>query len=59
MALHNCNPISLRELDATVMFALPLMIRDLKNDDVPKIHDLLNQVMEDFAERKEQEFAPC
>jgi len=26
---------------------------------VPKIHDLLNQVMEDFAERKEQGFAPC
>jgi hypothetical protein len=56
--LHNCNPIHLIQLDVAVMFALPLMIRDLKKDDVPKIHDLLNQVMENFAERKEQGFAP-
>lgn len=59
LALHNCNPINLMQLDVAVMFALPLMIRDLKNDDIPKIHDLLNQVMEDFAERKEQGFASC
>lgn len=57
-ALHNCNPINLMQLDVTVMFALPLMPHDLKNDDVPKIRDLLNQVMEDFATRKEQGFAP-
>ncbi|MDD2834572.1 MAG: hypothetical protein PHY05_00325 [Methanothrix sp.] len=59
MTLHNCNPINTMQLDVAVMFALPLMIRDLRNDDVPKIHDLLNQVMKNFAERKEQEFAPC
>jgi hypothetical protein len=59
MALHNCNQINLMQLDVAVMFDLPLTIRDLKNDDVPVIHDLLNQVMEKFAERKEQGFAPC
>jgi len=59
MALHNCNPINLMQLDVAVMFALPLMLRDLKNDEVPKIRDLLNRVMEDFAERKEQGFAHC
>ncbi len=58
MVLHNCSPINLMQLDVTVMFALPLMPHDLKNDDVPKIRDLLNQVMEDFAARKEQGFAP-
>jgi len=58
MAMHNCNPINLMQLDVTVMFALPLMPHDLKNDDVPKIRDLLNQVMENFATRKEQGFAP-
>ncbi|MCK9566168.1 MAG: hypothetical protein M0Q43_08985 [Methanothrix sp.] len=56
MALHNC---SLMQLDVAVMFALPLMPRDLKNDEVPKIRDLLRQVMEDFSEWKEQGFAPC
>jgi len=59
MALHNCNPINLMQLDVAVMFSLPLMLCDLKNDDVPKIRNLLNQVMEDFAERKEQGSAPC
>ncbi|HPS90931.1 MAG TPA: hypothetical protein PKV33_02135 [Methanothrix sp.] len=57
--LHNCNPINLKQLDVTVMLALPLMIRDLKNDDAPKIHDLLNQVMENFTKKKEQGCAPC
>ena len=52
MALHNCSPINLMQLDVTVMFALPLMLRDLKKDDVPKIHDLLNQVMENFADEE-------
>jgi len=59
MALHNCSPINLLQLDVAMMFSLPLMHSDLKNDDVPKIRDLFNQVMEDFAERKEQGFAPC
>jgi hypothetical protein len=58
ITLHNCNPINLKQLDATVMFALPLMPHDLKNDDVPKIRDLLNQVMENFAARKDQGSAP-
>jgi hypothetical protein len=57
--LHNCSPINLLQLDATVMFALPLMPHDLKNDDVPRIRDLLNQVMADFALRNEQGFAPA
>jgi hypothetical protein len=57
-ALHNCNSISLRQLDVAVMFALPLMIRDLKKDDVQKIQDLLNQIMEIFTERKETGFVP-
>ena len=56
--LHNCNPINLMQLDVTVMFALPLMPHDLKIDYVPKIRDLLNQVMEDFVARKNQGFAP-
>jgi hypothetical protein len=57
-ALHNCSPINLMQLDVTVMFALPLMPQDLKNDDVPKIRDLLNQIMENFVARKNQGFAP-
>ena len=47
------------QLDVAMMFALPLMRSDLKNDDMPQIRDLFNEVMEDFAERKEQGFAPC
>ncbi|MDD1751240.1 MAG: hypothetical protein LUO89_15360 [Methanothrix sp.] len=58
MALHNCNPINLMQLDVTVMFALPLMPLDLKNDDVPKIYDLLNQIMENFATKREHGFVP-
>lgn len=58
MAVHNCSPINLMQLDVTVMFALPLMPRDLKNDDVPKIRDLLNQIMENFATKKELGFVP-
>lgn len=57
--LHNCNPINQMQLDVAVMLALPLMIRDLKNDDAPKIRDLLNQVMENFTERKDLRRAPC
>jgi hypothetical protein len=59
MMLHNCSPSNSMQLDVTVMFALPLMPHDLKKDDMPKIFDLLNQVMVDFSARKEQGFAPC
>jgi hypothetical protein len=59
MVLHNCSPSNSMQLDVTVMFALPLMPHDLKKDDMPKIFDLLNQVMVDFSSRKEQGFAPC
>jgi hypothetical protein len=59
MALYNYNPINLMQLDVAVMFALPLMLRDLKYDEVPKIRDLLNQAMEGFAVRKKQGLAPC
>jgi len=59
IAMHECNPMDLIQLDVSVMFALPLMSRDLKTDDVPKIRDLLNQVMESFSERSPQGFALC
>lgn len=59
MVLHNFSQINLMQLDVAVMFALPLTLRDLKNDEVPTIRDLLNQVMEEFAERKKQGFASC
>jgi len=59
IALHNCNPINLMQLDDTVMFALPLMPHDLKKDEVPRIRNLLKLVMEDFTTTKEQGFAPC
>jgi len=59
IALHKYHPRDLTQLDASVMFALPLMSRDLKNDDVPKVRDLLNQVMASFTERNPQEFTPC
>jgi hypothetical protein len=57
--LHNCSPINLMQLDVTVMFALPLMPHDIKNEEVPKIRDLLNQIMEDLVARKEQGLASC
>ena len=59
MALHNCGQLSLMQLDVAVMFALPLILRDLKNDEAPKIRDQLNQVMLGFTERKEHGFAGC
>lgn len=59
MARHNFTQINLMQLDVAVMFALPLTLRDLKNEEVPTIRDLLNQILEEFAERKEQGFAPC
>ena len=59
MVSHNCSPSNSMQLDVTVMLALPLMPHDLKRDDVPKICDLLNQVMEDFSARKEPGFSPC
>lgn len=59
IAIHNCSPVNLMQLDVAAMFALPLMHHDLKNDDVLKIRDLLNQVMLGFAVRKEQGSAPC
>ncbi len=59
MMLHNCGPINSMQLDITMMLALPLMPCDLKRDEVPRIHNMLNQIMEDFITRKEQGFAPC
>lgn len=40
-------------LDAAVMFALPLMPSDLKDGEVPGVHDLLSRVMDCFAARME------
>jgi len=59
ITLHNCSPISLMQLDVTMMFALPLMTHDLKNGDISKIRDLLSLAMEAFAERNEQGFCLC
>jgi hypothetical protein len=59
MTLSNCNPISLMQLDVTIMFALPLIPHDLQNDGIPVIRDLLNLVLEDFAERKETGYPFC
>jgi hypothetical protein len=59
MTLRNCNPISLMQLDVTIMFALPLIPHDLQNDEIPVIRDLLNLVLEDFAERKETGYPFC
>lgn len=58
-AMQKSNPKDLMQLDVTVMFALPLMSCDLKADDVPKIRDLLNEIMASFAERSTQGFVPC
>jgi hypothetical protein len=41
------------KLDVAVMFALPLMQSDLREDEVSGIHDLLARVMDSFAERME------
>jgi hypothetical protein len=54
-----CSPINSTQLDITMMLALPLTPHDLKRDEVPRIHNMLNLVMEGFATKKEQEFAPC
>ena len=59
IALHNCSPISLMQLDVTMMFALPLMTHDLKNGDISKIRDLLSLAMEAFAERNKQGLCLC
>jgi hypothetical protein len=59
MVLHKCNSTDSMQLDIAVMFALPLMSRDLKNDDVPEIRELLNQAMESFANNKQQESVLC
>jgi hypothetical protein len=42
-----------------MMLALPLMPQDLKKDEAPRIRDMLNKVMEDFAARREQGAVPC
>ncbi len=47
------SPLTAVKLDMAVMFALPLMPSDLKEDEVPVIHDLLARVMCDFAVRME------
>ena len=47
------SPMTAIKLDVAVMFALPLMQSDLREDEVPGIHDLLAQVMDGFAARAE------
>jgi hypothetical protein len=57
--LNSCSPINSMQLDVAMMLALPLMPHDLKKDDLPRIYDMLNEVIEDFASRKEKGFTPC
>ncbi len=45
-----------RQLDAAVMFSLPLLPCDLQKDEVARIRDLLSQVMDFFAADVESEF---
>ena len=59
IAVHNCSPINLMQLDATMMFSLPLMTHDLKNGEISKIRDLLNLVMEAFADGMNSDYALC
>lgn len=59
MVLHKCNSTDPVQLDVAVMFALPLMSRDLKNDAVPEIRKLLNEAMESFANSKQRESTLC
>lgn len=59
MMLRNCSSINSMQLDITMMLALPLMPCDLKKDEVPRIHNMLNLIMEDFTTRREQGFTPC
>jgi hypothetical protein len=47
------SPMTATKLDVAVMFALPLMQSDLREDEVPGIHDLLARVMDGFASRME------
>ena len=41
------------QLDVQIMFVLPIMPSDINIEDVPRIHDLLSQVMNGFASRTE------
>jgi hypothetical protein len=59
MMLNSSHPINSMQLDIAMMLALPLMPQDLKKDEAPKIRDMLNKVMEDFATRREQGAMPC
>ena len=47
------GPMTSIKLDVAVMFALPLMPSDLREDEVPGIYDLLARVMDGFAARME------
>lgn len=59
MVLNKCNSNDSMQLDIAVMFALPLMSRDLKSGDVPEIRTLLNQAIESFSNSKQEESALC
>jgi hypothetical protein len=47
------SPVTTISLDTAVMFALPLMPSDLKDDELQGIHDLFSRVMDGFAVRME------
>jgi hypothetical protein len=47
------SPMTATKLDVAVMFALPLMQSDLREDGVPGIYDLLARVMDGLAARME------
>jgi hypothetical protein len=59
MILNSSRPTNSMQLDIAMMLALPLMPQDLKKDDAPRIRDMLNRVMEDFAAKREHGAMPC
>jgi hypothetical protein len=47
------GPMAEMQLNVAVMFALPLMPSDLRSEDVPRVHELLTQVMDYLAAASE------
>ena len=58
-ARDNQSPVIKKQLDATIQFSLPMKPIDLREEDVQKVHDLLNDAMEYIADSMESERAPA
>jgi hypothetical protein len=50
-AIKHPSSMKIMQFDAPVMFALPLLPTDLNTEEVPRIYNLLRQVMNCFAAR--------